>query len=416
MASQGFEPADCGRPRSLPTSRLLKTGRFHVDGTRAVLPVTISFRRGPSTYTGQDLVEIHTLGSPPLLNLLLAHMLAQGARLAEPGEFTFRAFASGRLDLTQAEAVLEVIEADRPERLTAALLQLAGGLAKPILEARDRLLDVLAHVEAGLDFVDEPDVNPIERDRFAQALLDSKTVMINLLSRLSSRDRSGRAPRVVLQGPPNAGKSRLFNALIGRETAIVSPIAGTTRDFLSAFIVCDGLTIELIDTAGDESARDEIERSAQSQRSAQVADADLLLVCASFDTLGREVQSPNNIPSLALWTKVDIALREAHMDAISVSAATMIGLEELRRGIAHFLRGRRNEDNQVFQASARCRESLTLAVARLEAASAALHRNGGDEFVAVDIREAVDELGKVVGFVATDDILDRIFSRFCIGK
>src|SRR3954466_1687686 len=170
IALSGFSP---DRVSPLPTRADWRTGRLVVDGLRPSLPASIALWPGPRTYTGQPLAEIHTVGSPPLVNLVLAHCLTRGARLAEPGEFTLRAFLSGRIDLTRAEAVLGVIDARTPAQLAAALEQLAGGLAGPIARLRDRLLDVLAHLEATLDFVDEADVDPLGRDALAADLADA---------------------------------------------------------------------------------------------------------------------------------------------------------------------------------------------------------------------------------------------------
>ena len=256
IALAGFTP-DPDTP--LPRRAEIRSGSLRVDGLRPELPATLALWTGPRTYTGQNIAEIHTHGSPPLVNLVLAGCLSQGARHAEPGEFTLRAFLCGRIDLTRAEAVAGVIDARNQAQLDAALQQLGGGLSGPILTLRDRLLDLVAHLEANLDFAEEPDVNPLGRALLAEELAGSADELTELAARLNQRDRSGGHPRVVLMGPPNAGKSRLFNALLGDDQAIVSPRPGTTRDYLSGFCHCDELIIELIDTAGIENPQTEIE-------------------------------------------------------------------------------------------------------------------------------------------------------------
>jgi tRNA modification GTPase len=385
-----------------------------------MLPAAIALWPGPRTSTGQPLAEIHTIGAVPLVELVLAQCLARGARHAAPGEFTLRAFLAGRLDLTRAEAVLGVIEARTPAQLEAALQQLAGGLAGPIVALRDRLLDVLAHLEAGLDFVDEADVDPLGRAALAASLAEAAAEVATLADRLHGRDRPEGHPRVVLVGPPNAGKSRLFNALLGRAQALVSPHAGTTRDYLTARCECAGLTIELIDTAGHEPATTSITARAQDLRSGQVAQADLLLACRSADTDPGDAASTiaADRPQLDVWTKSDLGAPESHAGSgmLTTSAATGAGLAALRLAIATALRGRAAEDDVPTGTAARCRASLVHASQALESASQTLLCGGGDELVAVDLRQALDELGKVVGAVVTDDILDRIFRRFCIGK
>jgi tRNA modification GTPase len=400
--------------REAPARPEWRSGRLEVDGLRPPLPASLALWPGVRTYTGQPLAEIHTVGSPPLVNLLLAHCLARGARPAEPGEFTLRAFLSGRIDLTRAEAVLGVIDARTPAQLDAALEQLAGGLAGPIEALRDRLLDVLAHLEANLDFADEPDVDPLGRAALAEGLAGSAAEVAALAARLRERDRPEGHPRVVLVGPPNAGKSRLFNALVGESRALVSPLAGTTRDYLSALCDCDGLTIELVDTAGFEAASTAVAGRAQALRAELAARADLLLACESADARPLPGDAADR-PALRVWTKSDLA-EPAVPGALATSAATGAGLAELRAAVASAVRRQSSDGDRPAGTGARCRESLARASQSLETASETVALGGGDELVAVDLRQAIDELGKVVGATVTDDILDRIFRRFCIGK
>jgi tRNA modification GTPase len=408
---------------SMPPGRArVVSGSLRVDGLRPLLPVMLGLWPAPRTYTGQDLAEIHLVGASPLVNLVLAHCLGRGARAAEPGEFTLRAFLSGRIDLTRAEAVLGVIEAQNPAQLGAALEQLAGGLSGPIMAMRNHLLDVVAHLEANLDFTEEPDVDLLGRAALAGELEHSAAELEMIERQLSARDRPDGRPRVVLFGPPNVGKSRLYNALVGNGRAIVSPQAGTTRDYLSAVFDCDGLTVELVDTAGVEAADDSISTQAQALRGLQVDRADLLLVCRAADTPDRLAAGlAPDCRKLLVWTKSDRGLRARDgdgdaRDAIITSAATGYGLEALRSAIAVSIRCQENDGNLPAGTAARCRGSLRRAREALGQASECLLRGDGEELVAFDLRSAVDELGKVVGAVVTDDILDRIFSRFCIGK
>ena len=404
-----------------PRRAELRSGSLRVDGLRPLLPVMLALWPAPRTYTGQDVVEIHLVGSPPLLSQILSNCLSRGARHAEPGEFTLRAFLSGRIDLTRAEAVLGVIEAANPAQLDAALEQLAGGLSGPILAWRDRLLDLVAHLEANLDFTEEPDVDPLGRAALAEELGRSAQDLQALARRLDDRDRPEGYPRVVLVGPPNAGKSRLFNALLGRDRAIVSPQAGTTRDYLTALCDCDGLTVELVDTAGIEPVGDAIGRQAQTHRADQAGRADLLLDCRSADTDNPgDSGVESSRPVVRVWTKCDLEAPDpadpGAADRLPTSAATGTGLEELRVAIAARLRSQDSEGNLPVGTAARCRGSLLNAEAALRSAAESLLAGGGDELVAFELRLVLEELGKVVGAVVTDDILDRIFRRFCIGK
>lgn len=415
VALEGFEPAEPWPPPRHPEAR---AGDLRVAGLRPTLPARLALWPGPRTYTGQDLAEVHMVGSPPLLNLYLAGCLARGARAAEPGEFTLRAFLSGRIDLTRAEAVLGVIEADRPARLDAALEQLAGGLSRPLLALRDRLLDLLAHLEADLDFADEPDVDPIARAALAAELDEAAARLAALARQLDERDRPEGYPRVVLIGPPNAGKSRLFNALAGEDRAIVSPRAGTTRDYLTALCDCDGLTVELVDTAGIELAADDVAALAQSHRARQAEHAELRLDCwpAAWGPRPEAEDDGEDSPTLRVATRCDEPGGPLSPLEIATSAASGAGLDVLRAAIARSLRSARSETNAPAGTAARCRGSLLQAESALRSAAEALVSGGGDELVAFDVRLAAEELGKVVGAVVTDDILDRIFRRFCIGK
>ncbi|WP_182830356.1 tRNA modification GTPase [Tautonia rosea] len=403
--AEGSEP-DRNRPS-------WRTGTIDLDGLP--LDASVTFWPGSRTYTGQPMAEIHTTGSPPLLRRVLGFCLERGARLAEPGEFTLRAFLSGRIDLTQAEAVLAVIDSQSLMQVEVALQQLAGGLAGPIEGVRDRLLDTLAHLEAGLDFVDEADVDPIGRQRLADDLARDAIELATLADRFQGRDRPSGLPRVVLVGPPNAGKSRLFNALTGGDHALVSPIAGTTRDYLSASIHCEGLRIDLIDTAGIDETGDPIEAEAQALRAAQAAGADLLLDCRSIDA-PHVVDLPGDRPRLVVWTKMDRSNGDHPEGTIVTSAVTGRGLDELRQAIASSLRARAAEHDPTGMTSARCRDGLMRASRALANASEAIRLDAGDELVAVDLRDAVEELGRVIGAEIDDAILDRIFRRFCIGK
>ena len=398
-----------------------RVGRLRVDGVRRPLDVAVALWPGPRTYTGQPLAEVHASGSGPLLRAILATCLSRGARLAEPGEFTLRAFLAGRIDLTQSEAVLGVIDARTPAQLDAALAQLAGGLSSPIRSLRDRLADVLAHLEANLDFAEEPDVDLLQAEALAGSLDQAAAEVARLAERLRGRDRPEGRARVVLIGPPNAGKSRLFNALIEANRAIVSPVAGTTRDYLEAPLEIDGQTITLVDTAGLEAATTAIGAQAQAARGHQASVADLLLECRAADHFPLESDHLDHDPdpdrpTLRVWTKADVATPDDRAGDHPTSALTGAGLAELRRAIAEALRSQSGESDLPNGTAARCGESLTRAAESLARAAETLRSGLGDELVAIDLRQGLDDLGRVVGAVVTDDLLDRIFRRFCIGK
>jgi tRNA modification GTPase len=427
-------------PPEPPPRRRILHGRWVGNRLGRPIPAMLVLWAAPRSYTTQDVAEIHVPGAPAILRAILDDCLARGARLAEPGEFTLRAFLAGRLDLTRAEAVLAAIDADTPAQLNAALNQLAGGLADPVRALRDRLLDELAVLEATLDFTEEPDVAPLDRSRLAASLADAARDVAHLAARLRARDRAEARPLVVLHGPPNAGKSRLFNALLGRATALVADRPGTTRDYLQAPCDCAGLVVDLVDTAGIDDATTPVDRRAQHLRAELAARADLLLICHPADALppspwgeGRgegatnrqPSPSPSTVPQSAIrnpqsaipiLTKSDLATTPPPPGWLATSAATGAGLDSLKAAIASAVHQPAESLPAPAATAARCHESLTHAAAALSRAAQALQPQLSDEFVALDLRAAVDALGHVVGAVVTDDVLDRVFSRFCIGK
>jgi tRNA modification GTPase len=383
------------------------------------------------SYTRQPLAEIHTIGSPPLLQAVLQAVCAAGARLAEPGEFTLRAFLAGRIDLTQAEAVLGVIDAADRRQLHAALTQLAGGLSRPLQGLRSELLDLLADLEAGLDFVEDDIrfVAPAElRNRLAHASLQ----MEQLGQQLSERGTATSLPRVVLAGSPNVGKSSLFNAMVGSAAALVSPQAGTTRDYLTATIETNGSSFEIIDTAGIEPEKggdsQSILRTAQAASASQQRTADLQLLCLdatrSMDDWERDqlAHTSSTNATLVVLTKCDQPVATADgvpEDAIQTSSRTGLGLDKLREAIGHALMAQPNDALVLASTADRVRDSIRAAadsLSRAHALTADAGPQASEELVAAELRAALAELGKVVGAVYTDDLLDRVFSRFCIGK
>ena len=392
-----------------------RRGRLEVQGFGRPIAATIVVWPGERTYTGGPLAEVHLIGSGPILRAVLAHYLANGARLAEPGEFTLRAFLAGRIDLTQAEAVLGVIDAANPAGLDAALAQLAGGLAGPIRSCRDLALDLLAHLEANLDFSEEPDVDPLGREALASNLDDLAARVESAAQNLRGRDLAGERPKVVLVGLPNAGKSRLFNALLGADRAIVSPLAGTTRDYLTSPLDADGLLVDLVDTAGFDVASDPIEGRAQAFRSEQAEAADLKLVCVGPGDLP-PARSEIAGPALIVATKSDLTDNLPPLADLATSATLGTGLDRLRLAIADHFRTQSADSDPLAATASRCGDSLRRASTSLRSASETIRLGLGDDFVAVDLRQAVDDLGRVVGEVVTDDILERIFRRFCVGK
>lgn len=371
------------------------------------------------SYTRQPTVEFHTLGSQPLLKLLVQSICSHGARAAEPGEFTLRAFLADRLDLTQVEAVLGVIDASSRSELDVALRQLGGGLAGPLARLRSDLLDALADLEAALDFVEEG-IEFIHRDDLRRQLAHSRDQLTALTEQMSARSTAPEEYRVVLYGRPNVGKSSLLNALARSQDAIVSDIPGTTRDYVTATIDCGGMRCQLIDTAGQGEPQHAIDAASQAEGMQQSQMAHLRLLCLDaarpLDDWDRAEIEKVDTQRLTVLTKCDGPQQGVRRE-LQTSSCTGRGLDELKQVIAQRLQQLAGAHGDVVAGTAaRCRDSLNRAMASLEAAIAAVDASVGEEFVAGEIRVALEELGRVAGAIYTDDILDRIFSRFCVGK
>ncbi len=396
-----------------PTRRCL-SGELLLPSIPAPLPADLYLWPAPHSYTGQNVAEIHTLSSPPLLELLLAALLQAGARAAQPGEFTMRAFLAGKLDLTRAEAVIGVIEAGDQAELKQALTQLAGGVGRPMQELREDLLNLLADVEAGLDFADE-DIHFVGQDDLLKRLSKGLALVMLVSKQLQQRAVSDHVFRVVLAGKPNAGKSSLFNALAGA-TALVSPQPGTTRDYLVQTLKIGDLLVELVDTPGWQSGADTIEVQAQTLAREQSERADLVLLClragdplsaAETDLLGR-----TQPPVVGVSTQCDRA--SALPQFLPTSAVTGMGLDGLKRVLAE--RARVRAQPALAPSLSRCRHHVETCLEYLRRAHAIVLYNDPPELLALELRGALEQLGEMVGAVYTDDLLDRIFSRFCIGK
>lgn len=388
------------------------------------------------SYTGQPSAELHTIGCLPVLNALLERAIECGARMARPGEFTLRAFLAGRLDLTQAEAVLGVIDAEQRGSLDHALRQLGGNLSRPLEGLRSELIDLLADVEAGLDFVDE-DIEFISEAKLMGRLQHIRESIAATRVQLAGREESRSRFVVALRGMPNAGKSRLLNALVGKDVAIVAGVAGTTRDVVSAQLERSGVTLLLVDTAGieevgtGETDLERITRQAQQQSQQAGHEADVRLWCVDWSCedaaeTARQMcalASEKRRSAIDLWvaTKSDQYGSLLPDSAMSMwhqtSAAEGSGIESLRSKIVTAVKSMdQTESISVVGTAARCTGSLVAAEQAIESAVGLVQRGEGQEFVASEIRVAVGALGEVTGTVYTDDLLDRVFSRFCIGK
>ena len=395
---------------SLPQSRQSLECSVPLPEMAAPLPAVFFVWPGPRSYTGQDIVEIHTISCPPLVELVVAKCLREGARAAQPGEFTLRAFLAGKLDLTRAEAVLAVIDAGSPEELKQALAQLAGGVARPLQELRDDLLNLLADVEAGLDFGDE-DIRFVQQDEMLRRLTKGLALVTLLKKQLEQRSLGRRPFRVVLAGKPNVGKSSLFNALAGTPAALVSAEPGTTRDYLIRRLEIQGIPMEIVDTAGLRKGVNGVEGSAQELGREQAEKADLLLCCVEAGTSAK-LNPAAHSRFVTIATKCDLGGADSGL--LATSALTGEGLTDLTALLADQARDQMRP--ALAPSLSRCRHHVEACLDCLRRAHTEVLEEDPPELVALELRSALEELGEMVGAVYTDDLLDRIFSRFCIGK
>jgi tRNA modification GTPase len=379
------------------------------------------------SYTGQPSVELHCLGNLIILQSIQARLIRCGAVLAEPGEFTLRAFLAGRLDLTQCEAVLGVIHAANQRSLQVALSQLAGGLTGPLSALRLSLIHLLADIEAGLDFVDE-NIEFITKAQVQDRLQLAHGMIEDLQKQMEARAAQSVELQAVIVGAPNAGKSSLVNAIAQRQVSIVSAEPGTTRDYVKLRLDWNGVKVELVDTAGTEEFDASTLRGvAQRVTRERIADADLVLFClsaehvASPEGLGME-GIPTDCPIWLVHTKCDLGSgktdsSQAFDQTFHVSIHQRQTVETFVHSLQSWaLEHQENTDQVVPLTAARCQVSLANAMQAVLHALHASQASLGDEIIASEVRLALEEIGMVAGTVYTDDILDALFSRFCIGK
>ncbi len=384
----------------------------------------------PHSYTGEDILELHCHGSPLVLRHLLAHVFACGARPASPGEFTRRAFLNGRLDLAQAEAVIDLIDARTDTAAAVATDQLGGHLSAALAELRDKLFRFKAHIEAHLDFSEEDlPIDPKQLEHDASLIYADVKSLIDTY-RKGALLRSG--ARVAIVGKPNAGKSSLLNALLGRDRAIVSDTAGTTRDTIEEIADFDGVPIVLTDTAGlrSENSADSVERIGMARTGEAVRQADLCLVVLDTSTpLSAEdhavLDAVRELRHLIILNKSDLPCSPELMDfpqwqksgAVRVSARQRTGLEDLRSAVVALLESESKvTPGGTLITNPRHHAALLRAAEALQLARESLRVGHPLDVVAVDVQEALDHVGSITGVVTTEDILDRIFAEFCIGK
>lgn len=392
--------------------------------------VLLLIMRAPKSYTREDVVEIHCHGGPVPLRRILDLTLRCGARLAEPGEFTKRAFLNGRLDLPQAEAVIDVIRAKTDISLKLAVSNLGGSLSERIASLRRSILQMIAHLEASIDFPEE-DIEALTANQVAQDLVPVLTEIQVLLATADTGRILREGLQTVIIGKPNVGKSSLMNALLRENRAIVTNIPGTTRDVIEEYVNIRGIPLKIVDTAGIRATEDLVEQIGVQRARDFIGRADLLLIMLDaslpLSPEDREVlELLDNRQAIVLINKSDLPVRInkreleeliAGMPVIALSTIDGTGLDELEEAIVNKVYGGHIMEHEgAFVNNVRHTHLLRMALARLEEAVRTIDAQMPPDCIVIDLKAAWESLGEITGETVNEDIIDQIFSQFCIGK
>ncbi len=414
-----------------PTPRHAHYGPFHADDGEVIDEGLLLFFPGPHSFTGEDVLELQGHGGPVVMDMLLQRCVALGVRLARPGEFSERAFLNDKLDLAQAEAIADLIEASSTQAARNAVRSLQGDFSRRVHQLTESLVQLRIYVEAAIDFPEE-EIDFLADGRILALLQDLRAELSTVLHQAAQGALLRDGMTVVIAGRPNAGKSSLLNALAGREAAIVTDVAGTTRDVLREHIQIDGMPLHILDTAGLRDTKDPVERIGVERAIKAIEDADRILLVIDASAANNEPQDskwpellssrPDPAKTTLVRNKADItgerpALRvdaDGH-SIISVSARSGDGLDLLRDHLKHCM-GYDQTAESSFSARRRHLDALRQASLHLDHGHAQLTLAGAGELLAEDLRQAQQALGEITGAFSSDDLLGRIFSSFCIGK
>jgi len=389
--------------------------------------VLISKMKGPNTFTKEDIIEINCHGGTIIMKRILELVLRQGARLAEPGEFTKRAFLNGRIDLSQAEAVIDLINSKTDESSKAAVDQLEGKLSVRIREVRSRLIELIAHIEVTVDYP-EHDIEEITGQKIYEEL---KTIR-KKLDKIIEGFEKGRIMRegisAVIIGKPNVGKSSLLNELTGKNKAIVTDIPGTTRDIIEEYININGVPVKIVDTAGIRETEDVVEKIGVEKAEKAIEAADLIIMMVDAKEGMKEedlkiLERIKNKKVILVINKIDLADNGTgfripdSIKTVKTSLKRDIGIEDLEKEIEElFLKGEVSANSEVLLTNVRHKDLIDKAVSSIDDACRAYENKMPLDFVTIDIKSAAEYLGQITGESVREDVMREIFSRFCVGK
>ena len=386
-----------------------------VDDNQVVDDVVVSIFRAPHSYTGEESVEISIHGSRYIATKVIELLCRHGARMAEPGEFSARAFAAGRIDLSQAEAVADVIAAHSQAALSLASTQMRGGYSQTINSLREQLIELTSLLELELDFGEE-DVEFADRTRLKDMLEKSNSVVRSLASSFHTGNAIRNGVSVAIVGAPNVGKSTLLNALVGDDRAMVSNIAGTTRDTVEESIDIDGILFRFIDTAGLRTTDDQLEQMGIERTRKAVEKAQIIINMTEPNTPFEDIQTTNTQTVISVVNKSDTITTLPNDTLLYISARNGDGVERLRNRLRDSIDTTALYRGDTVVSNLRHYEALTVASEALDEALAALATGISTELLSEHIRTALTALGEITGHITSDTILQSIFSSFCIGK
>ena len=426
-----FIPAKKGKSLNNVKSHTIHYG-YIKDGDNIIDEVLVSVMKAPNTYTRENIVEINCHGGITVVKAVIDAVLKNGARAAEAGEFTKRAFLNGRIDLSQAEAVIDIINAENDYALKSSVSQLRGSVSEKIREIRKVILEKMAYIEAALDDPEHIEINGFS----SELLITIKEIKKKLQELLASADNGKvikEGIKTVILGKPNAGKSSFLNTLLGEERAIVTDIEGTTRDVLEEHVNIHGIGLNIIDTAGIRDTDNVVEKIGIDKAIKLAKDSDLIIYIADiskpFDENDKDIiDFLKGKKSIVLLNKSDLECEISADDEklidmidtsykIRISAKTGYGIEEFENTIRKmFFKGKLDFNNQVYITNARHKQNISDALESIKMVEAGIENHMSEDFYTIDLLNSYESLGKVIGETIEDDLADKIFSSFCMGK
>lgn len=402
-----------------------KLGHIYDENGKVIDQVLVSYFKAPKSYTGEDVCEINCHGGNVAMKKILETVLKNGAVMAEGGEFTKRAFLNGKLDLTQAEAVIELINSKSEKESRASIKQLDGKLGQEIKNIENEIVGLLADMEANIDYPEYEDIEEVRREKIVEILKKQ----IEKLSKLEKSFESGKILKngvlTAIVGKPNVGKSSLLNALLKEERAIVTEIPGTTRDTIEEYVTIKGISLRLMDTAGIRKTSDIVENIGveKSKKALEEAELVLLLIDGNLGITEEDRKIYNEIknkPHILIINKIDLECKEINVDdenTVRISTKTGVGIEQLENKIEELFNVKNlDTENEIIITNIRHKDLISKTISGLNLAIEAIESGIPIDMISINIKDAIKSLGEMLGESVSEDVLNKIFEKFCVGK